>query len=49
MSDIQAFSWESLLNSAECIWRDFIDILGERAPDDKRLRGLIVVEESCAG
>lgn len=39
-SDIYAFSWDALLGKAEQTWREFLEIVGERAPDDDRLRSL---------
>ena len=32
--------WETLLRNAEAQWRDFIQILARRAPDDERLQTL---------
>ena len=37
-SDIFAFSWLSLLDQAERTWREFLEILGSRAPNDQRLQ-----------
>jgi len=39
-SDILAFSWPSLLEQSERTWREFLDIVGERAPGDHRLKEL---------
>lgn len=39
-SDIYAYSWPSLLEQAERIWREFLEIVGSRAPSDDRLRAL---------
>jgi len=39
-SDIHAFSWATLLDESERTWRDFLDILGSRAPLDERLQRL---------
>lgn len=37
---IHAFSWSSLIEEAKRRWKDFLDVLVERAPDDPRLREL---------
>jgi hypothetical protein len=39
-SEIYAFSWVSLLEQAERKWREFLEILGSRAPDDDRLHAV---------
>jgi sarcosine oxidase delta subunit len=39
-SDIFAFSWPSLLEQSERTWREFLEIVGTRAPDDQRLQKL---------
>lgn len=39
-SDIHAFSWQSLLEQSERNWREFLSIIGSRAPSDQRLRQL---------
>jgi hypothetical protein len=39
-SDILAFSWSSLLEQSERTWREFLEILGARAPEDQRLKKL---------
>jgi hypothetical protein len=39
-SDIHAFSWKSLLDQSERTWREFLSILGTRAPTDQRLHQL---------
>lgn len=39
-SDIHAFSWKSLLEQSERIWREFLSIIGERSPSDRRMREL---------
>lgn len=39
-TEIYAYSWRSLIAEAEAVWRDFLDILVDRAPDDQRLREL---------
>jgi hypothetical protein len=36
-TDIYAYDWESLLDAAEKRWSEFLDILGQRAPQDERL------------
>jgi hypothetical protein len=38
--DIHAYSWESLLQESEGTWKDFLEIVGQRAPQDERLRSL---------
>ena len=38
--DIYTFSWDSLLEKARETWREFLDILIERAPDDERIQAL---------
>ena len=37
---IFTFSWNTLLNQAEAKWREYLDIISERAPDDGRLQSL---------
>jgi len=39
-SDIYAYSWHSLFEQAERTWREFLEIIGSRAPSDHRLRAL---------
>jgi RecB family endonuclease NucS len=39
-SEIYAFSWQSLLEQAERKWREFLEILGSRAPADERLQAV---------
>lgn len=39
-TDILAFSWKSLLERSEKTWREFLEIVGARAPDDQRLQSL---------
>ena len=39
-ADIFAYSWPSLLEQSEGTWRDFLEIVGARAPEDQRLRDL---------
>lgn len=39
--DIWAFSWGALINEAEETWREFLEIVGDRAPDDDRIKKLI--------
>jgi len=39
-SDIYAYSWPSLLEQSERIWREFLEIVGSRSPSDHRLRAL---------
>ncbi len=39
-SGMYALEWETLLRQAEAQWKDFMDILRLRAPDDERLRFL---------
>ncbi len=39
-SDIFAFSWPSLLEQSERTWREFLEIVGARAPEDQRLQAL---------
>lgn len=46
-SEIYAFSWQSLLEQAERKWREFLEILGSRAPADERLHA--VKNETPAG
>jgi len=41
-TDISACSWKTLLGEAGKAWKDFLDILIERAPEDKRLESLKV-------
>ena len=36
--DIYTFSWHSLLNQSEKTWREFLEIVGDRAPEDDRLQ-----------
>lgn len=36
-TDIYTYSWESLLDQAEQAWREFLAIVGSRAPNDERL------------
>jgi hypothetical protein len=38
--DIHAFDWRSLLANAERTLAEYLDIVGERAPDDERLQSL---------
>jgi hypothetical protein len=38
--DIFAYEWESLLQESERTWKDFLELVGERAPDDDRLKSL---------
>ena len=38
--DMRAIEWGGLLGQAEGQWREFLDVLVERAPDDERLTGL---------
>lgn len=35
--DIEATSWETLLEQSERVWREYLAIVKERAPDDDRL------------
>lgn len=39
-SNMRAIEWKGLLLKAEAQWKDFLAVLGERAPDDQRLSGL---------
>jgi len=39
-SDIHAYSWQLLLDQSERTWREFLFILGSRAPADQRLQKL---------
>ena len=39
-SNIYVYSWNTLIAQAERTWRDFLDIVGERAPADERLKSL---------
>lgn len=39
-SDIFTFEWSALLEESKGRWREFLDILKERGPDDPRLAGL---------
>ena len=38
--DMQAIEWDGLLGRARAQWKDFLDVLVERAPEDDRLTGL---------
>jgi len=38
--EVYAYSWESLLTTSEKRWRDFLEIIGERAPQDERVQAL---------
>jgi hypothetical protein len=40
--DIFAYSWEQLLQESERTWKEFLGLIGERAPDDDRLKSLQV-------
>lgn len=39
-SRIYAYSWQTLLEQAEREWREYLEILGSRAPEDERLRAI---------
>lgn len=39
-SDMKAIEWHGLLLKAESQWKDFLSVLGERAPEDRRLIAL---------
>jgi hypothetical protein len=39
-SDIFTFEWSALLEESKARWREFLEILKERGPDDPRLAGL---------
>ena len=39
-ADMKALDWGALLDRASKKWKDFLDILVSRAPDDERLAGL---------
>jgi hypothetical protein len=39
-TEIYAYTWESLLQESENVWREFLGIIKERAPDDDRLGAL---------
>lgn len=39
-SDIYAFDWQTLLDQSERTWREFLAIIGTRAPSDQRLQNL---------
>jgi hypothetical protein len=38
--EMLAHTWRSLLEQAENTWRDFLDIVSARAPDDERIQSL---------
>jgi len=38
--DMKAIEWEGLLGQAKEQWKEFLDVLVARAPEDERLRGL---------
>ena len=40
--DIHTYTWQSLLEEAARTWREFLEIVDQRAPDDVRLRDLQV-------
>ena len=40
-SDMDVIDWEGLLARAEGQWRDFLELLRDRAPEDERLAALI--------
>lgn len=46
--DIYAYDWNSLLLEAESEWGDFLDVIGQRAPNDERLRSIQEVGEANA-
>lgn len=37
---MDVLTWEGLLDGAESQWRDYLELLQDRAPDDERLRAL---------
>lgn len=39
-SDMKCLEWKGLLLRSEVGWRDFLDVLGQRAPDDDRLSAI---------
>ena len=39
-SEIFTYEWEALLEESKRTWKEFLDILKERSPDDPRLSAL---------
>ena len=49
-SDMDCLEWPALLQQAEAQWRDFLEAVRTRAPDDMRIKALaaLVGEEDGA-
>lgn len=43
--DIDTFDWSTLLEQSKRAWRDFLDIVRDRAPEDERIERLVVEEK----